>query len=127
VAFHRAVIHAPKCALRLFAAPASATAAALMCCVPLPMPRLLLLQLTLTHPLPRPLPLQLCYYQALEFAIERGLQRVEAGAQGEHKLQASAGCSSGVLRLGLAWLGLHTSCCAWQETLWPLLRFPILL
>lgn len=25
--------------------------------------------------------------QALEFAIERGLQRVEAGAQGEHKLQ----------------------------------------
>lgn len=31
--------------------------------------------------------LQLCYYQALEFAIERGLQRVEAGAQGEHKLQ----------------------------------------
>lgn len=30
---------------------------------------------------------QLCYYQALEFAIERGLQRVEAGAQGEHKIQ----------------------------------------
>jgi predicted N-acyltransferase len=28
-----------------------------------------------------------CYYQAIEFAIERGLQRVEAGAQGEHKLQ----------------------------------------
>ncbi|MBI1244465.1 MAG: GNAT family N-acetyltransferase [Alphaproteobacteria bacterium] len=28
-----------------------------------------------------------CYYQALEFAIERGLARVEAGAQGEHKLQ----------------------------------------
>lgn len=25
--------------------------------------------------------------QALEFAIERGLRRVEAGAQGEHKLQ----------------------------------------
>ena len=24
--------------------------------------------------------------QALEFAIERGLERVEAGAQGEHKL-----------------------------------------
>lgn len=30
---------------------------------------------------------ELCYYSALEFAIERGLQRVEAGAQGEHKLQ----------------------------------------
>lgn len=30
---------------------------------------------------------ELCYYQALEFAIERGLQRVEAGAQGEHKMQ----------------------------------------
>ena len=28
-----------------------------------------------------------CYYQAIEFAIERGLSRVEAGAQGEHKLQ----------------------------------------
>src|SRR6266849_115056 len=28
-----------------------------------------------------------CYYQAIEFAIQRGLQRVEAGAQGPHKLQ----------------------------------------
>ena len=28
-----------------------------------------------------------CYYQAIEFAIARGLQRVEAGAQGPHKLQ----------------------------------------
>jgi hypothetical protein len=28
-----------------------------------------------------------CYYQAIEFAIEQGLSRVEAGAQGEHKLQ----------------------------------------
>ena len=27
-----------------------------------------------------------CYYQAIEFAIERGLDRVEAGAQGPHKL-----------------------------------------
>ncbi len=27
-----------------------------------------------------------CYYRALEFAIERGLKRVEAGAQGPHKL-----------------------------------------
>ncbi len=27
-----------------------------------------------------------CYYQAIEFAIDRGLARVEAGAQGEHKL-----------------------------------------
>lgn len=27
-----------------------------------------------------------CYYQAIEFAIARGLERVEAGAQGEHKL-----------------------------------------
>jgi predicted N-acyltransferase len=27
-----------------------------------------------------------CYYQAIEFAIERGLSRVEAGAQGQHKL-----------------------------------------
>ncbi|HRQ79653.1 MAG TPA: GNAT family N-acetyltransferase [Azospirillaceae bacterium] len=28
-----------------------------------------------------------CYYQAIDFAIARGLSRVEAGAQGEHKLQ----------------------------------------
>lgn len=27
-----------------------------------------------------------CYYQAIEFAIARGLSKVEAGAQGEHKL-----------------------------------------
>ncbi|MCU4652496.1 GNAT family N-acetyltransferase [Roseibacterium sp. SDUM158016] len=29
---------------------------------------------------------ELCYYRAIDFAIERGLSRVEAGAQGEHKL-----------------------------------------
>jgi predicted N-acyltransferase len=29
---------------------------------------------------------ELCYYQAIDIAIERGLKRVEAGAQGEHKL-----------------------------------------
>jgi uncharacterized protein len=29
---------------------------------------------------------ELCYYQAIEFAIRRKLARVEAGAQGEHKL-----------------------------------------
>lgn len=29
---------------------------------------------------------ELCYYQAIEWAITHGLQRVEAGAQGEHKL-----------------------------------------
>ncbi len=29
---------------------------------------------------------ELCYYQAIDVAIERGLARVEAGAQGEHKL-----------------------------------------
>ena len=28
-----------------------------------------------------------CYYQAIEFAIKHGLQRVEAGAQGFHKVQ----------------------------------------
>ncbi|WIA34378.1 hypothetical protein OEZ86_012714 [Tetradesmus obliquus] len=30
---------------------------------------------------------EVCYYQAIEEAIARGLPRVEAGAQGEHKLQ----------------------------------------
>jgi hypothetical protein len=29
---------------------------------------------------------ELCYYQAIEQAIARGLARVEAGAQGEHKI-----------------------------------------
>lgn len=28
---------------------------------------------------------ELCYYQAIEYAISRGLKRVEAGTQGEHK------------------------------------------
>jgi predicted N-acyltransferase len=30
---------------------------------------------------------ELCYYRAIDFAIEHGLKRVEAGAQGEHKIQ----------------------------------------
>ncbi len=29
---------------------------------------------------------EVCYYQAIEYAIEKGLNRVEAGAQGQHKL-----------------------------------------
>ena len=29
---------------------------------------------------------EICYYQAIEFAINQGLKRVEAGAQGPHKL-----------------------------------------
>jgi predicted N-acyltransferase len=29
---------------------------------------------------------ELCYYQSIDFAIAHGLKRVEAGAQGEHKL-----------------------------------------
>jgi predicted N-acyltransferase len=34
---------------------------------------------------------ELCYYQAIEAAIARGLARVEAGAQGEHKLARGYG------------------------------------
>ena len=30
---------------------------------------------------------ELCYYRAIDYAIARGLSRVEAGAQGEHKIQ----------------------------------------
>ncbi len=30
---------------------------------------------------------ELCYYQAIDYAIQEGLQHVEAGAQGEHKIQ----------------------------------------
>jgi len=29
---------------------------------------------------------EICYYQAMEFAIEKKLDRIEAGAQGSHKL-----------------------------------------
>lgn len=36
-----------------------------------------------THPF---LHFECCYYRAIEYAIARGLKRVEAGAQGEHKL-----------------------------------------
>jgi predicted N-acyltransferase len=36
---------------------------------------------------------ELCYYQAIEAAIARGLQRVEAGAQG--RAQAGARLSAG--------------------------------
>lgn len=34
---------------------------------------------------------EVCYYQAIEFAISRGIGRVEAGAQGEHKLSRGYG------------------------------------
>ena len=30
---------------------------------------------------------ELCYYQAIEFAIEQNIKKVEAGAQGQHKIQ----------------------------------------
>ncbi len=30
---------------------------------------------------------EVCYYRAIDFAIEHGMARVEAGAQGEHKIQ----------------------------------------
>ena len=30
---------------------------------------------------------ELCYHQAVEYAIAHGLSRVEAGAQGQHKIQ----------------------------------------
>jgi uncharacterized protein len=34
---------------------------------------------------------EVCYYQAIEFAIRRGYKRVEAGAQGEHKISRGYG------------------------------------
>jgi predicted N-acyltransferase len=34
---------------------------------------------------------EVCYYQAIEFAIRRGYKRVEAGAQGEHKIARGYG------------------------------------
>ena len=38
---------------------------------------------TADHPF---LHFEICYYRAIEFAISQGLKKVEAGAQGEHKL-----------------------------------------
>ncbi|SFZ81936.1 hypothetical protein SAMN02983003_0788 [Devosia enhydra] len=34
---------------------------------------------------------ELCYYQAIDFALSHGLSRIEAGAQGEHKLARGYG------------------------------------
>lgn len=34
----------------------------------------------------RNLHFELCYYQTIDYAIRHGLQRVDAGAQGEHKI-----------------------------------------
>jgi predicted N-acyltransferase len=34
---------------------------------------------------------EVCYYQAMDYAIRHGLARVEAGAQGEHKLARGYG------------------------------------
>ena len=34
---------------------------------------------------------ELCYYQAIDFALANGLSRIEAGAQGEHKLARGYG------------------------------------
>lgn len=45
---------------------------------------------------------ELCYYQAIEIAINRGLKRVEAGAQGEHKLARGY---LPVLTHSLHWIG----------------------
>jgi predicted N-acyltransferase len=39
----------------------------------------------------RVLHFELCYYQAIDIAIARGLKRVEAGAQGGHKLARGYG------------------------------------
>ena len=35
----------------------------------------------------RSLHFELCYYRLIEYAIEQGVQRFEAGAQGAHKIQ----------------------------------------
>jgi len=45
---------------------------------------------------------EVCYYQAIEFAIERSLACVEAGAQGEHKL--ARGTSRAPDRTRLHWI-----------------------
>ncbi|MBU6407598.1 MAG: GNAT family N-acetyltransferase [Alphaproteobacteria bacterium] len=50
---------------------------------------------------------ELCYYQAIEIAIERGLPRVEAGAQGEHKLARGYAPVATTSAHWLAHAGLH--------------------
>ena len=41
---------------------------------------------------------ELCYYRAIDFAIEHGLPRVEAGAQGQHKNPARLPAEADLLR-----------------------------
>jgi predicted N-acyltransferase len=45
---------------------------------------------------------ELCYYQAIDYAIAHGLNRVEAGAQGEHKL--ARGYAPAITR-SIHWIG----------------------
>ena len=41
---------------------------------------------------------ELCYYQAIEWAIDHGLARVEAGAQGQHKIARGYLPTAGLFR-----------------------------
>jgi len=58
---------------------------------------------------------ELCYYQAIEYAIMHGIGRVEAGAQGPHKLQRGYGP---VTTYSAHWLhdkGLHAAVARYLE------------
>jgi uncharacterized protein len=50
---------------------------------------------------------EVCYYQAIDFALARGLRRIEAGAQGEHKLARGyrPTLTYSAHEFGDAWLG----------------------
>jgi predicted N-acyltransferase len=45
---------------------------------------------------------ELCYYQAIDFALAHGLSTIEAGAQGEHKLARGY---EPVLTRSVHWIG----------------------
>ncbi len=58
---------------------------------------------------------ELCYYRAIEFAIAQKLSRVEAGAQGEHKIQRGYLPAATYSAHYLSHPGLHSAVAAFLE------------
>jgi uncharacterized protein len=64
---------------------------------------------------------ELCYYQAIDLAIELGLPRVEAGAQGEHKLARGYVPAPTYSAHWIAHPGLHDAVARYLESETPAL------
>jgi predicted N-acyltransferase len=65
---------------------------------------------------------ELCYYRAIDYAIARGLRRVEAGAQGEHKIQRGYLPSTTYSAHWIAHPGLRRAIAAFLEQERPEMR-----